>query len=94
MSSDRPRRPVDPWKNAQALFKPAAPKPAAPSERRTVIPGAKETVSLRIDSAVLEYFQSGGPGWQDRINEALRQAAGVPADEGLAPGELNSSNDG
>jgi uncharacterized protein (DUF4415 family) len=25
---------------------------------------------------VLEWFQEGGPGWQDRINEALRKAAG------------------
>jgi len=25
---------------------------------------------------VLEYFQEGGPGWQDRINEALRKVAG------------------
>jgi len=25
---------------------------------------------------VLEFFQEGGPGWQDRMNEALRKAAG------------------
>jgi uncharacterized protein (DUF4415 family) len=25
---------------------------------------------------VLEHFQEGGAGWQDRINEALRKAAG------------------
>jgi uncharacterized protein (DUF4415 family) len=25
---------------------------------------------------VLEYFQEGGPGWQDRMNDALRKAAG------------------
>jgi uncharacterized protein (DUF4415 family) len=25
---------------------------------------------------VLEHFQEGGPGWQDRINDALRKAAG------------------
>jgi uncharacterized protein (DUF4415 family) len=33
-------------------------------------------VSLRIDKDVLEHFQESGPGWQDRINEALRRAAG------------------
>jgi len=33
-------------------------------------------VSLRIDRDVLDYFQEGGPGWQDRINDALRKAAG------------------
>jgi uncharacterized protein (DUF4415 family) len=25
---------------------------------------------------VLEHFREGGPGWQDRINDALRKAAG------------------
>ncbi|WP_431194184.1 BrnA antitoxin family protein [Neisseria gonorrhoeae] len=25
---------------------------------------------------MLAYFQEGGPGWQDRINAALRKAAG------------------
>ncbi len=51
--------------------KPADLPPAAPS-----IPGVKETVSLRIDRDVLDYFQEDGPGWQDRINAALRKAAG------------------
>ena len=32
-------------------------------------------MTLRIDQDVLEYFQEGGPGWQDRINDALRKAA-------------------
>ena len=49
-----------------------APKPAAP-----VVPGAREMVSLRLDRAVLEQFQKDGPGWQDRINAALRTAAGL-----------------
>jgi uncharacterized protein (DUF4415 family) len=40
------------------------------------IPGVKETVTLRIDQDVLEYSQQDGPGWQDRINAALRKAAG------------------
>ena len=34
------------------------------------------TVSLRIDRDVLDFFQEAGPGWQDRINAALRKAAG------------------
>ncbi len=40
------------------------------------VPGVKEQVTLRIDQDVLEHFQGGGPGWQDRINDALRKAAG------------------
>ena len=34
----------------------------------------KEQVSLRIDSDVLARFRAAGPGWQTRINEALRRA--------------------
>jgi len=47
-----------------------------PAPKRPSIPNAKELVSLRIDRDVLDHFQEGGPGWQDRINEALRKAIG------------------
>jgi uncharacterized protein (DUF4415 family) len=43
---------------------------------RPSIPNVKELVSLRIDRDVLEHFQEAEPGWQDRINDALRKAAG------------------
>jgi uncharacterized protein (DUF4415 family) len=33
-------------------------------------------VTLRIDREVLDHFHEGGPGWQDRINEALRKVIG------------------
>jgi uncharacterized protein (DUF4415 family) len=71
------RRPTsDSRSEAEKAFKAATAKPmdlppAAPS-----LPGAKETVSLRIDRDVLDFFQADGPGWQDRINAALRKAAG------------------
>jgi uncharacterized protein (DUF4415 family) len=58
---------------AEALFKPAAKKPA-PAVERPAVPNSRETVSLRIDSDVLSFFQEDGPGWQDRINDALRAA--------------------
>jgi uncharacterized protein (DUF4415 family) len=32
--------------------------------------------SIRIDADVLDHFRATGPGWQSRINEALRKAAG------------------
>lgn len=35
----------------------------------------KEQVALRIDKDVLEKFRATGPGWQTRINEALRRAS-------------------
>ncbi len=37
----------------------------------------KSLVSLRIDNDVLERFRAAGPGWQSRVNAALRKAAGV-----------------
>jgi len=34
----------------------------------------KKLVSLRVDQDVLERFRATGPGWQSRMNEALRKA--------------------
>ena len=75
---DRPRRTMSSRDAAEAMFK-AATKPTAaplPVLKKPAVPGVKEQVSLRLDREVLDYFQEGGPGWQDRINEALRKAAG------------------
>ena len=70
------RRSGDPLKTAEAAFKKATTKPIESPPKAPAIPGVKETVTLRIDQDVLEYFQEGGPGWQDRINAALRKVAG------------------
>jgi uncharacterized protein (DUF4415 family) len=35
----------------------------------------KQLVSLRLDRSVVEAFQADGPGWQSRMNAALRAAA-------------------
>ena len=37
----------------------------------------KDQVSLRIDRDVIERFRAGGPGWQSRMNAALRAAVGL-----------------
>lgn len=37
----------------------------------------KEVVNLRLAPDVLEHFRSQGPGWQTRINSALRKVAGL-----------------
>ena len=37
--------------------------------------GTKELVTLRIDRDVLDRFRAGGPGWQTRLNDALRAAS-------------------
>ena len=61
---------------AEAAFKTATTKPPEPAPKKPSLPNVKELVSLRIDRDVLEYFQESGPGWQDRINEALKKVAG------------------
>ncbi len=82
MSTDRTRRGHDPRQAAEAAFKAATTKPPEPVRgpdpvaKKPFIPGATELVSLRIDRDVLDHFQEDGPGWQDRINQALRKAAG------------------
>ncbi|MCJ2053592.1 BrnA antitoxin family protein [Methylobacterium sp. J-070] len=79
MAEDRNRRRfTDPRAAAEAAFRAATtPKPAEapaaqPAPRPAAVPGTREIVSLRLDSAVLAHFQKDGPGWQDRINEALK----------------------
>ena len=62
---------------AEKAFKAATTKKADLPPEKPVIPGVKETVSLRLDRDVLDVFQADGPGWQDRINAALRKAAGL-----------------
>lgn len=77
--ADQPRRPrtlADARTEAEAAFKKMTTKVAHAPPKKSAVPGIKEQVTLRIDQDVLEYFQEGGPGWQDRINEALRKAAG------------------
>ena len=70
MNNDRTRRrPGDPRLAAEAAFKAATTKPPE------AIP--PKPPSLPIDRDVLDHFQADGPGWQDRINAALRKAAGL-----------------
>jgi uncharacterized protein (DUF4415 family) len=77
--ADQPRRPRtlnDARTEAEAAFKKTTTKVAEAPIKKVALPSVKEMVSLRIDQDVLEHFQESGPGWQDRINEALRKAAG------------------
>jgi uncharacterized protein (DUF4415 family) len=73
-----PRRPTGSFERAEAAFKALTTKPVENvSPKPAVIPTGKETVSLRLDRDVLAHFQDDGPGWQDRMNAALRRAAGL-----------------
>ncbi len=70
------RRTPDARTAAEKAFKAATTKPVEGPPKPPSLPGVKETVSLRIDRDVLDFFQEGGAGWQERINAALRKAAG------------------
>ena len=37
----------------------------------------KKPTSIRLDADVVEHFKADGPGWQSRINHALRKVAGL-----------------
>jgi uncharacterized protein (DUF4415 family) len=37
----------------------------------------KVQISLRLDSDLIDYFRKDGPGWQTRMNAALRKMAGI-----------------
>jgi uncharacterized protein (DUF4415 family) len=74
---DKPTRgPMTSREAAEAAFKKVTAKPADLPVERPKVPNAKEQVSLRIDRDVLDHFQNGGPGWQDRLNDVLRKAIG------------------
>ena len=73
-------RHADPREAAEALFRKPPPLAMREPERASAVrpagnPPAKELVSVRIDRDVLERFQEAGPGWQERINAALRSAS-------------------
>jgi uncharacterized protein (DUF4415 family) len=73
-----PRRPIGSIEQAERAFKTLTTKPVENvSPKANAIPAGKETVSLKLDRDVLEHFQDDGPGWQERINEALRKVAGL-----------------
>lgn len=38
---------------------------------------AKQQATLRLDPDVIAKFRESGPGWQGRMNEALREAVGL-----------------
>ena len=76
MPDDRIRRPPSARDTAEKAFKAATAKPLEAPSKQASVPGVREQVTLRIDREVLDHFQEAGPGWQDRINEALRKIVG------------------
>jgi uncharacterized protein (DUF4415 family) len=52
----------------------------------------KTEVKLRLDQDVVEAFKSGGPGWQTRMNNALRMHVSVRV-EPLRSSQIRPSRD-
>jgi len=47
------------------------------SRGRPSLEHAKKQITLRLDEDVIARFRESGKGWQGRMNEALRKAAGL-----------------
>lgn len=65
------------WYHGGQLIKPADGTLTKPGPGRPKLERPKRRVTLRLDDDVVERFRADGPGWQSRINAALRKAAGV-----------------
>jgi uncharacterized protein (DUF4415 family) len=75
--SDNPEWTEEEFRQARP-FAEVFPELAASIRRgRPPVSNPKKQVTLRIDTDVVERFRAGGPGWQSRMNEALRKAAGL-----------------
>lgn len=75
---------INPLWNAED-FSRARPASELPEELRAFFPktrGIQKTptkipVSLRLSAEVVEHFRATGPGWQSRIDDILKKAAGL-----------------
>ena len=45
----------------------------APRRGRPPLDRPKEHVNIRLDADIVQAFKSKGPGWQTRVNSALRE---------------------
>jgi DNA-binding protein HU-beta len=52
--------------------------------------GKKELVTMRLDYDIVDHFRAGGPGWQTRLNNALRDQLRTAAT--LRPPALHDQN--
>jgi uncharacterized protein (DUF4415 family) len=55
----------------RAAFPKARGRPAG-----SVKADAKQAVSIRLDPDIIAHYRATGPGWQSRVNAALRKAIG------------------
>jgi uncharacterized protein (DUF4415 family) len=77
--SDNPEWTAEDLSNARPLSEVLAPELFEKLKRRQGERGpqkrpTKALVSLRLDRDIIEKFKSDGPGWQSRVNDALRKS--------------------
>ncbi len=76
--SDNPEWTTDDFAKAKPASElPAHIRAAFPRTRGPQKAPPKVPVSIRLSADVVEHFKAGGPGWQSRIDEALRKVVGV-----------------
>lgn len=51
----------------------------------------KTLLSVRLDNDVIAHFRATGPGWQRRINEALRKAARLRPPQAAKPAKRTAA---
>lgn len=64
---------ADQWDRAEIRVGERVVRPGRPP----IGTATKQQVTLRLDPDVLARFRADGPGWQGRINDALRKAVGL-----------------
>lgn len=80
--SDNPEWTDEDFRNARPFLEvfPEFTEAVRRARGRPAIDNPKKQVSLRLDADVIDAFRATGKGWQGRINEALRKAAGLGTD--------------
>jgi len=61
------------WRIGDRIVTPDEARKAVARRGRPPGSGVKESTTIRFDKDVLDAFKAGGPGWQSRMNAALRQ---------------------
>lgn len=77
--ADNPEWTAEDFRNAKPFAEvfPELTESIRRSRGRPVADNPKKQVTLRLDSDVVAKFRAGGSGWQSRINDILRKAAGL-----------------
>lgn len=77
--SDNPEWTEEELKNARPFAEvfPELHEKMKKARGRPPVEKPRQLVSIRLDPDVISYFKRGGKGWQTRINDMLRKAAGL-----------------